>query len=70
MLSTNARTIPYLLDPLSLWLKVLMNLSIVSKLGIMDLVSTNYIIGICTSDVMSEAFPTHVITFWNTNVTS
>jgi len=36
----------------------------------MDFTSTSSINGICTSDVMSEALPTQVITFWKTVVTS
>ena len=42
----------------------------VFRLGIIDLTRTSYIMGICTSDVMSDALPTHVMTFWNTSVTS
>lgn len=47
-----------------------MNYKIVFKFGIIDFTKTSSINGICTSEVMSDALPTHVITFWKTNVTS
>lgn len=68
--STNARIIPDLFEPFSLCENVFINSRIVFKLGIIDFTRTSYIKGICTSDVMSDAFPTHVMTFWNTKVTS